>query len=104
MTDRTFKILLVALAAMNAADYVLTLRAVYMLGCAEGNPLMATVLGLGTAAFPLIKLLAVPLICLGIWCARDRVRLAVRGLVAGAVVVYGGLMVWHGVAGAILVP
>jgi len=106
MTDRTFKILLVALAAMNAADYVLTLRAVYMLGCAEGNPLMAPVLGLGTAAFPLIKLLAVPLICLGIWTVRDKLGLAVREMVAGAVVVYSGLMVWHGVitAGAILVP
>ena len=51
MTDRTFKILLVALAARNAADYVLTLRAVYMLGSAQGNPLMAPVLGLGIGSF-----------------------------------------------------
>ena len=44
-----------------------------------------------------VKLLAVPLVCLGIWCARARLRLAVRGMVAGAAVIYGGLMVWHGV-------
>ena len=101
MSNKILQTLLVTLAVMNVADYLLTLRAL-SLGAVEANPIMAAAINAGM--FGPVKLLAVPLICLGIWCARDRVRLAVRGLVAGAVVVYGGLMVWHGVAGAILVP
>ena len=101
MSNKMLQTLLIALAALNIADYLLTLRAL-SLGAVEANPIMAAAINAGM--FGPVKLLAVPLICLGIWCARDRVRLAVRGLVAGAVVVYGGLMVWHGVAGAILVP
>jgi len=92
MSNKALRIILIALAAMNVADYLLTLRAL-SLGATEANPIMAAAMDAGM--FGPVKLLAVPLICLGIWCVRDRVRLAVRGMVAGAVAVYAGLMVWH---------
>ncbi len=92
MSNKALRIILIALAAMNVADYLLTLRAL-SLGATEANPIMAAAMDAGL--FGPVKLLAVPLVCLGIWCARARLRLAVRGMVAGAAVIYGGLMVWH---------
>lgn len=94
MSNKMLQALLIALAAMNVADYLLTLRAISF-GAVEANPIMAAAMDAGL--FGPVKLLAVPLVCLGIWCARARLRLAVRGMVAGAVVIYGALMVWHGV-------
>jgi hypothetical protein len=92
VSNKILQTLLVTLAVMNVADYLLTLRAISF-GAVEANPVMAAAMDAGM--FGPVKLLAVPLICLGIWCVRDRVRLAVRGMVAGAVAVYAGLMVWH---------
>lgn len=94
MSNKMLQALLIALAVMNVADYLLTLRAISF-GAVEANPIMAAAMDAGL--FGPVKLLAVPLVCAGIWCARARLRLAVRGMVAGAAVIYGALMVWHGV-------
>lgn len=45
MQDRILKWALITLGALNIADYLLTLRAVYILGVPEGNPAMDALLG-----------------------------------------------------------
>lgn len=51
MQDRILKWALITLGALNIADYLLTLRAVYILGVPEGNPAMDALLGVALTAY-----------------------------------------------------
>ena len=95
MNDRILKAVLVALAALNVADYFFTLRAVSF-GVAEGNPAMDA--AMGTPLFALVKLVVVPLACFVIWRTRDkwcRTRFLVSGLLIFVTVAYSMVTVWH---------
>ena len=94
MTDRILKYILIALAAMNILDYAFTMRAVYVLGATEANPIMAA--ALGTPAFAVIKLLIVPALCYLLWRSRHLwSRPAIRGLLLFVFAAYSGVTAWH---------
>lgn len=94
MTDRILKYILIALAAMNVADYLFTLRAIYVMGVPEANPLMD--LALGTPLFGVIKCLLIPALCYVLWRARHHWRRpAIVGLLMFVTAAYSGVTVWH---------
>lgn len=94
MTERMLKAVLCALAAMNVADYLFTLRAIYVMGVPEANPLMD--LTLGTPLFGLIKCIIIPAACWMLWRARHHWwRPAIVGLLLFVTVAYSGVTVWH---------
>ena len=94
VTDRILKFILFALAVMNILDYAFTLRAVYVLGATEANPIMAATMG--TPAFAVIKLLIVPALCYLLWCVRHMwSRPAIRGLLLFVFAAYSGVTAWH---------
>ncbi len=95
MPDKTLKSLLIALAAMNIADYLFTLRAIYILGVPEANPFMDA--ALGTPLFFIIKVVLVTAGIWLIWRLRHRWmhRTVIAGLLGFAVLAYGGVTLWH---------
>lgn len=99
MTDRILKYTLITLAALNMADYFFTLRAVYSMGIQEANPAMDAALGGGPSLlFTLIKLVAIPLICLIIWRSRSRwhrMKPLICNLLIFVTVAYVAVTAWH---------
>jgi len=88
------KAVLCALAAMNVADYLFTLRAIYVLRVPEANPIMD--MTLGTPLFGAIKCLLIPALCYLLWRARHRwQRPAIHALLLFVTVAYSGVTVWH---------
>lgn len=92
MRDRIIKYLLISLAAMNAADYLFTVRAIHTLGVPEGNPVMDALIG--TPWFAVIKLVLVPAGLYLIWRCRGRVRRVIY-YAGAASAAYGALTAWH---------
>ncbi len=82
---------LITLGVFNVADYFLTLRCLES-GFVEGNPIMAPVVG--TAWFPIIKIILVPLGLYLVWRVRNQIGVFARGLVFFATGIYAGLM-WY---------
>ncbi|MFO8060992.1 MAG: DUF5658 family protein [Bacillota bacterium] len=85
------RITLISLGVFNAIDYMLTLRCLEG-GLLEGNPIMAPIVG--TAWFPLIKVILVPLGLYMIWKVRYQIGTIARASVLLATGVYAGLM-WY---------
>ena len=94
MKDRILKYILIALAAMNILDYLFTLRAIYVMGVPEANPIMN--MTPGTPLFGVVKLLIVPGLCYLMWRVRHRWRRpAIVGLLMFVTSAYFGVTVWH---------
>ena len=72
--DRLFLYILWTIGIFNLADYAFTMRAIYILGVPEANPVMDA--ALGTPFFALVKLVLVPLGLYFIWWVRGSIRLA----------------------------
>ncbi len=89
----SLKAVLVLVGTFNVLDYLLTLRALN-LGFEEANPLVAAIIE--TPLFPLVKLVAVPLVLWGIWLLRRRTRPGILRLVWLAFSAYALLMIYHG--------
>ncbi len=68
--ERLLWLLLMGIFAFNKVDFLLTLDALEM-GFREANPFLVPLVG--TPAFPLVKLLVVPLLLLLVWSIRHRV-------------------------------
>ena len=91
MKDRILKYILIALAAMNILDYLFTLRAIYVMGATEANPIMAAAMDAGL--FGPVKLLAVPGLCYLMWRVRHRWRRpAIVGLLMFVTSAYSGAL------------
>lgn len=93
MQDRILKWALITLGALNIADYLLTLRAVYILGVPEGNPAMDALLG--TMAFGAVKLLLVPLGLYFVWRMRDGMWWVSKSLLGVALTAYLWVTCYH---------
>ncbi len=95
MRYRIFSYLLLALAILNLADYVLTLRALSW-GIPEGNPIMDAAIDLGL--FHLVKAALPTALLLLVWLFSDRIRRIRPSIIlflGVAVLVYAGVTVWH---------
>jgi hypothetical protein len=84
--------ILVLINVLSIADWMLTLR-VLEAGAAEGNPVLATMISLNPAGALLFKLAATLGVTIALWSWR-RYR-AVLATSIGALLLYGGLMVYH---------
>ena len=93
MRDRTLKWALLTLGALNIADYLFTLRAVYILGVPEGNPYMDALLG--TAWFAVVKLLLVPLGLYFIWRRRHCMGWLSHSFLTVTLGAYSWVTVYH---------
>ena len=93
MRDKVLKWVLISLGALNVADYLFTLRAVYILGVPEGNPYMDALLG--TAWFGIVKLVLVPLGLYYIWRLRHGMGFVSRTLLGVALAAYAWVTVYH---------
>ena len=93
MRDKVLKWVLIILGALNVADFLFTLRAVYILGVPEGNPYMDALLG--TAWFAVVKLLLVPLGLYFIWRRRHGMRWVSMSLLAVVFAAYTWVTVYH---------
>ena len=96
MRDRLLAFLLASVALFNMADYLFTVRAVYILDKPEANPLIDA--ALGTPWFAIVKVLLVPLACWLIWRSRHRWKKARPLIHAGILtlfVAYGWLTLYH---------
>lgn len=84
--------ILVLINILSVADWILTLRALGG-GAVEGNPLLAAMItGNPTAAF-LFKLAATLGVTIALWSWRK--YRAVLATALAALLIYGGLMVYH---------
>ncbi len=89
----SLKLMLIAIGVFNVADYFFTLRALEA-GFTEGNPFMDAIIY--TSWFPAIKLLLIPCGLLAIWLVEDRLKPFSKHIILVALLVYAGLMVYHG--------
>ncbi len=90
--DKWIAYILVAIGALNFADYFLTLRALSF-GIEEGNPYMDALIG--TPWFPIVKLLLVPLGLYRIWTLRDGMGWISRSLLILALLAYSWVTGYH---------
>ena len=89
--DTLLRWMLIGIAAFNIADFMLTMIALDR-GYQEINPFVNAILD--TWLFPFLKVIAVPLIALGIYLVRRRLPKRVLGYVGVTFVTYFMLMVY----------
>ena len=92
MKDRTLKIMLLSVWLFNSIDYVSTKIAIAN-GVPEGNAAMDAIIG--TAWFPIVKLVLVPLGLYFVWMMRGKIRRPVLLAVGVPFVAYFLLTGWH---------
>ena len=92
MRDKTLKWMLITLGLFNIIDYISTTVAIAN-GVAEGNAAMDAIIG--TALFPIVKLVLVPLGLYLIWIVRGKIRRPVLLAVGVPFVAYSLLTGWH---------
>ncbi len=94
MKDKTLKPVLIVLALLNFIDYVSTTIAVAQ-GIPEANFFMDALIG--TAWFPFVKLIIVPLGIYFIWHVRNhwQQRLSIGLLLGFVFLAYTGVTLWH---------
>ena len=95
LSERALGVLLVLLAVLNGADYVLTLRSLAM-GASELNPVMDA--AIAAQQFALWKLVLPTLGIAGIWYLRTHIvdrRTYIVRLLVFTVTVYVAVVGWH---------
>lgn len=99
--DRVFLLLIVFLNVLNVADLVLTSHEL-ALGAAEANPFMRLAFETGPPAAITLKVGVVLGVSVAMWMMRRYAK--VLQLALGATAVYSGLLVYHVVGLATLLP
>ena len=92
MRDKTLKWMLVTLGLFNVIDCISTTVAIAN-GVAEGNAAMDAIIG--TAWFPLVKLILVPLGLYLVWRVRSQTRRSILLAMTVPFVAYTLLTMWH---------
>ncbi len=72
MRDRTLAAILISIGTFKLADYLFTLRAIFVLGAPEANPLIDVMLG--TPWFAVVKIILPAIGLYAIWRFRNRAR------------------------------
>lgn len=92
MKDKTLKWILATIGVLNIIDYISTIVAISN-GVAEGNAAMDAIIG--TALFPIVKLVLVPAGLFLIWHVRHNIRRPVMYFTAIPFAAYSLLTAWH---------
>lgn len=90
--ERLLWLHLIGVAAFNNVDFFLTLDALEK-GYSEVNPIMAPMIG--TYAFPMIKLILMPLLLIFLWQMRHRMGKSLVTLTWIPFIGYFSLMVYY---------
>jgi uncharacterized membrane protein YuzA (DUF378 family) len=93
MRDRILAAILISIMAFKVADYLFTLRAIYVLGAPEANPIIDAMLG--TPWFFMSKIVFPAIGFAAIWMLRRRARPIFHYALLIPFAAYAWLTVFH---------
>ena len=96
MTDKKLATILISIGTLNILDYFLTLNIITK-GASELNPLVNLYIET-IALFPIVKLIALPLMLLFMWFTRyhwGRMKKITEKALPIILFLYAGVALWH---------